>query len=101
MNDERPIAEYDAFYNVFLYSSSTSTFFSWTVSFFLASNIGRGLGLGHNFYPLCVIIALPTTSSSRSILNYPSLLTIVLKNLVILLAYKADDYPPNLEGKSV
>lgn len=47
------------------------------------------------------MIALPTTSSSKSMLNLFSLLIIVPKNLVILLAYKELDYPPNLLGKSV
>lgn len=69
--------------------------------FLAASNIGKGLGLGHNLFLLWVIIALPTTSSSKSISNYPSLVTIEVKNLVILFAYKAEDYPANLEGKSV
>jgi hypothetical protein len=41
------------------------------------------------------------TSSFRLISNFLSLVTIVNKNLLMLFEYSADDWPANLDGKSV
>lgn len=101
IKEESPTAVAIAFFKVASQGSSFSTTTSYFFLGFLASNLGKGLGLGHNLFPLWVTIALPTTSSSKSYYKLFSLSTIDYKNFVILLAYKEDDYPDNLDGKSV
>lgn len=65
-----------------------------------ASSIG-GLGLGHKTYLFCVTIAPLTTSSLRSTSYSLVLLIIDWKNLLMLLAYRAEDCPLILDGRSV
>lgn len=100
---DKPKAAKIAYFMVYFFiSTGTSSFFSaFLAGFFAASNSGRGSLHGHKVEPSLQMIDLFTTSSSILIWNFFSLSTIEANNLVILLEYNIDDYPANLDGKSV